>query len=138
MILRLWRTVSLSVKGNTYSWPHPRHHTRGSSKVARVSRTHMTGSIRPGIIRETCRLCVGGRLPLLHSFGLDRIYHFLKVKQAAHFALKNGEDLQASAELPGSLWEDRANLRCPPCPYKCSAHCWASPSSLAVLHLCYQ
>lgn len=98
----------------------------------------MTGSIRPGIIRKTCRLCVGGRLPPFHSFGLDRIHHVLKVKQAAHFALQNGEDLQASAELAGSLWEARANLRCPLRPYTCSAHCWASPSSLAVLHLCYQ
>lgn len=44
-----------------------RHHTHYSSKKDRVSRTHMTMSICPGIIRKTCR-CWGGGGGSPHAF----------------------------------------------------------------------
>lgn len=84
-IQSLRRTVSFSVKGNTYICPWPQHHTHYSSKTDRISRAHMTMSICSGIIRTTYRREASeGEIPPVHSFSLGRTYLCLKVKQAAN------------------------------------------------------
>lgn len=96
--------------GNTYIWPCSQHHTGYSSNADRVSRTHITVSICPGIIRKTCRWCVW-EVSLIHPFSSDRAYLCMKVKQAANTALKNGGRSSAISRSPRNLWEARDNMR---------------------------